>query len=380
MLVLGDDAGATETERDLHLTTRSSPDELEKLRSGNGSNPAFDRAVWIYRSSEGSDRTIGSLAQQTDEIILAPAAGAEFLTARPLLVELFGAHGFLPDYECDLEEFGSGAIRLQRQPANRSEAVVSSAESALLRLHLQARHLERTLRTRTSELEAADRHIAKLEEKILKLREATRELKQLKKDKHALRKCPERKVGQVILAPYRLPQRLFREVRKRFARSPDKPAPREDSADEYQLWLARHRIAPDQIEGLREESRQFAYRPLISIVTPVFNPPVSGLQAAVDSVLAQAYENWELILVDDASTNSETLEAIPRLAALDSRIQLVRREENGGISVASNDALALAKGEWVGFLDHDDLLEPDALFEIARTPPVPSRCRFDLLG
>ena len=54
------------------------------------------------------------------------------------------------------------------------------------------------------------------------------------------------------------------------------------------------------------------------------------------------------------------------MAALDSRIQLVRREENGGISVASNDALALAKGEWVGFLDHDDLLEPDALFEIAR--------------
>ena len=173
-------------------------------------------------------------------------------------------------------------------------------------------HLERTLRTRTSELEAADRHIAKLEEKILKLREATRELKQLKKDKHALRKCPERKVGQVILAPYRLPQRLFRELRKQFARSPGKPAPRENSTDEYQLWLARHRIAPDQIEGLREESRQFAYRPLISIVTPVFNPPVSGLQAAVESVLAQAYENWELILVDDASTNSETLEALPR--------------------------------------------------------------------
>ncbi len=366
VLVLGEETGAPEMEQGLHVTTCASPDELEKLRSGNGSSPAFDRAVWICRSSEDSDRAIRSLAQQTDEIILAPAAGAEFLTARPLLVEAFGAHGFLPDYECDLEEFGHGAIRLRRQAANRGEAVVSSAESALLRLHLQTRQLERTLRTRTSELEAADRHIAKLEEKILKLREATRELKQLKKDKHALRKCPERKVGQVILAPYRLPQRLFREVRKQFARSPGKPAPREDSADEYQLWLARHRVSPDQIPGLREESRQFAYRPLISIVTPVFNPPVTGLRAAIDSVLAQAYENWELILVDDASTNSETLEALPRLVALDSRIQLVRREENGGISVASNDALALAKGEWVGFLDHDDLLEPDALFEIAR--------------
>ncbi len=363
VLVLGEGAGAAETEPDLIMCT--SPDELDKLRSGNGSNPIFDRAVWIYRPSEDIDRTIRSLAQQTDEIILAPAAGSEFLTARPLLVEAFGAQGFLPDYECDLEELGSGAIRLQRQPTNRSEAV-SSAESALLRLHLQTRQLERTLRTRTSELEAADRHIAKLEEKILKLREATRELKQLKKDKHALRKCPERKVGQVILAPYRLPQRLFREVRKQFARPPGKPTPREESTDEYQSWLARHRVASDQIAGLREESRQFAHRPLISIVTPVFNPRLSGLQAAVDSVLAQAYENWELIMVDDASTDSETLEALPRLATLDSRIQLVRRKENGGISVASNDALALARGEWVGFLDHDDLLEPDALFEIAR--------------
>ena len=81
-----------------------------------------------------------------------------------------------------------------------------------------------------------------------------------------------------------------------------------------------------------------------------------------------------LILVDDASTDSETLEALPRLAALDSRIQLVRRKENGGISVASNDALALAKGEWIGFLDHDDLLEPDALFEMrdcSNTIPMP---------
>ena len=232
------------------------------------------------------------------------------------MVEAFGAHGFLPDYECDLEEFGPGAIRLQRQPANRSEALVSSAESALLRLHLQARHLERTLRTRISELEAADRHIAKLEEKILKLREATRELKQLKKDKHALRKCPERKVGQVILAPYRLPQRLFREVRKQFARSPGKPPRAKIQRMNINCGSQRHRIAPDQIEGLREESRQFAYRPLISIVTPVFNPPVSGLQAAVDSVLAQAYENWELILIDDASTDSETLEALRELVAL----------------------------------------------------------------
>ena len=106
-----------------------------------------------------------------------------------------------------------------------------------------------TLRTRISELEAADRHIAKLEEKILKLREATRELKQLKKDKHALRKCPERKVGQVILAPYRLPQKLFREVRKQL-RSPNESKPRENSFSEYQVWLEKHRVSPARIPAL----------------------------------------------------------------------------------------------------------------------------------
>jgi O-antigen biosynthesis protein len=190
-------------------------------------------------------------------------------------------------------------------------------------------------------------------------------LKQLKKDKHALRKCPERKVGQVILAPYRLPQKLFREVRKQF-RTSNESAPRETSSNEYQVWLEKHRLPADQIPALREEARQFAHQPLISIITPVFNPPARGLEDAINSVLAQAYENWELILIDDASTDPETLAVLPTLIARDPRIRFARREENGGISIASNDGLALAKGGWVGFLDHDDLLEPDALFEIVR--------------
>ena len=70
-----------------------------------------------------------------------------------------------------------------------------------------------------SELEAADRHIAKLEEKVLRLKEAKRDLKQLKQEKQALRKSPERKIGQVMLAPYRLPQKLIREVRKQIGAS-----------------------------------------------------------------------------------------------------------------------------------------------------------------
>ena len=362
LLLLGGEARAC---AETGVTVCASLDQLGKMQAKNGNDPAFDRAVWVYRSTDDRDRIIDLLAQQADEIVLAPSAGSEFLKVRPVLVEHFNRHGFVPDYDCDLEELGTGTIRLLRESKDKTDNLVSSAEAALLRLHLQTRHLERTLRTRSSELEAADRHIAKLEEKILKLREATRELKQLKKDKHALRKCPERKVGQVILAPYRLPQRLFREVRKQF-RTPNESSPRETLSNEYQVWLEKHRLPVDQIPALREEARQFAHQPLISIITPVFNPPARGLEDAINSVLAQAYENWELILIDDASTDPETLAALPTLVGRDARIRFARRDENGGISIASNNGLALAKGEWVGFLDHDDLLEPDALFEIVR--------------
>ncbi len=118
-------------------------------------------------------------------------------------------------------------------------------EGAFSRLNRHVRGLERRLRTRMSELEAADRHIAALEQKLLKAKEAKRELKQLKQEKQALRKSPERKIGQVLLAPYRLPQKLVREVRKRFP----KAGSRGDSgpASEYQQWLETHRVKNEDI-------------------------------------------------------------------------------------------------------------------------------------
>src|SRR5205085_2115289 len=105
-------------------------------------------------------------------------------------------------------------------------------------------------------------------------------------------------------------------------------------------------------------------RPLISVVTPVFDTPVKRLDAAVGSVLAQAYDDWELILIDDGSTDADLLHKLPQIASRDQRIVLTRMGTRGGISAASNHGLALARGQWVAFLDHDDLLEPDALFHI----------------
>jgi GT2 family glycosyltransferase len=215
-----------------------------------------------------------------------------------------------------------------------------------------------------AELEAADRHIARLEEKVLKLKQAKRDVKQLKAEKHALRKSPERKIGQVILAPYRLPQRLVREIRKQFGNPPTKP--KKISPNEYQKWLATRRPSSDDLATAREQSRSFAYRPLISIITPVFNTPAAWLGEAIDSVLEQAYENWELLLIDDGSSLPETTQLLLQAANRDPRIVLVRRQSTGGISAASNSGLEHAQGEWISLLDHDDILEPDALFEVVQ--------------
>lgn len=98
---------------------------------------------------------------------------------------------------------------------------------------------------------------------------------------------------------------------------------------------------------------------------PVFNPPEPYLRAAIDSVCAQVYPNWELCIADDASTQSHVRSILQEYAAKDDRIKVVYRTENGHISRASNSALELATGEFIALLDHDDLLTPDALYEIA---------------
>jgi len=110
----------------------------------------------------------------------------------------------------------------------------------------------------------------------------------------------------------------------------------------------------------------FRKKPLISILTPVYNVPEPYLRACVDSVLRQQYEHWELCLVDDASTAAHIKPLLEELASLDSRIKVRFLEENRGIAGATNVAAKLAQGEYFSFLDNDDELTRDALFEMVR--------------
>jgi GT2 family glycosyltransferase len=105
--------------------------------------------------------------------------------------------------------------------------------------------------------------------------------------------------------------------------------------------------------------------PLFSIVTPVFNTPDDVLTAMLRSVRDQRCGDWELCLVDDCSTEPHVGEILERAQRQDRRIRLSRRDVNGGIVAASNDALAMAEGEFVALLDHDDELHPAALERVA---------------
>ncbi len=109
----------------------------------------------------------------------------------------------------------------------------------------------------------------------------------------------------------------------------------------------------------------FAERPLISVVMPTYETEPRYLREAIDSVRAQRYENWELCIVDDGSTRERTLRTIKRAVSRDHRITAKLLDENGGISRATNQGLALCRGELVAFLDHDDVLTADALLRAA---------------
>lgn len=131
---------------------------------------------------------------------------------------------------------------------------------------------------------------------------------------------------------------------------------------EYANWFKTHRVTEAELEEQR--AHVFDSAPLLSLVVPVHRTPAAYLQAMIDSVIAQSYANWELVVVnaspDDANVNG--------MLALysDARIHVLDHPENDGINGNTNFGIAHARGDYIGFIDHDDVLEPDLLFEYAR--------------
>lgn len=118
-------------------------------------------------------------------------------------------------------------------------------------------------------------------------------------------------------------------------------------------------------ENHEDAVQELSYKPKFSVVIPVYNTVTEQLTEAIDSVLAQNYDNFELILVDDHSSWQNVVPVLKGYES-DSRVKVIYRSENGHISAATNDGLAAADGEFVVFMDCDDTIEPDALYEMAK--------------
>lgn len=137
--------------------------------------------------------------------------------------------------------------------------------------------------------------------------------------------------------------------------------------DNYERWIEEN--FPDFVEiaKSRKEITGFTYKPLISIIVPTYNTDKRFLIECLDSVIGQIYENWELIIVDDNSPNKEVRKYIETYATTDERIKYSFLKKNLGIAGATNKAVELASGEFVGIFDHDDILWPNALFETVKS-------------
>ena len=134
--------------------------------------------------------------------------------------------------------------------------------------------------------------------------------------------------------------------------------------DSYEKWLAQNQLSEAELDAQRR--KRFSYAPLISIVIPLYNTPISYLDELLASIIGQTYGNFQLCLAD-GSDNEKIEEFIKKSYGKESRIRYKRLEKNDGISENTNRAIEMASGDFIMFSDHDDTLAPNALFEIVNT-------------
>ncbi|MDO4306548.1 MAG: glycosyltransferase family 2 protein [Eubacteriales bacterium] len=130
----------------------------------------------------------------------------------------------------------------------------------------------------------------------------------------------------------------------------------------YGPWYEAY--VPDEETLKKQRSHRFSYEPLISIAVPAYKTPPVFLKEMIESLLAQTYGNWELCIANGSPGEPQMHSILREYAACDSRIRFQDLAENLGIAGNTNAALGMAKGEFVGLLDHDDLLAPNALYEV----------------
>lgn len=144
--------------------------------------------------------------------------------------------------------------------------------------------------------------------------------------------------------------------------------------EDYQLWVSENTLDDADIAAAKADIKNMPFKPVFSILVPIYNTDPEYLLPMIESVQNQIYPHWQLCLVDDCSPKSYLKRILEHEALQDERIEIQLNEVNQGIAVTTNDALAMAKGDYIALLDHDDEISIDALYENAKvinaTPDV----------
>ena len=206
-------------------------------------------------------------------------------------------------------------------------------------------------------------------EQLKQFRKAAAENKRLKQQVAEQKRVLDSVPYKVLREIQRIPRNLAKLCTRPKARRVSKEKPETNAtspADRYQAWIATHEPDATALDRQRQVARSWLNPPRISLLVPVFNPSPRFLEAMLASVGAQTYENWEICLADASSHDRRTAEILKHWQAREPRLRLQRLENNLGISENSNRAFELATGDFVAPLDHDDVLTPFALFELAK--------------
>jgi hypothetical protein len=176
--------------------------------------------------------------------------------------------------------------------------------------------------------------------------------------KNKIKKDPAGAARKALSLLIKSPARLFK-----LAKGGDTPSALQDAVQNrvanYHSWIVLNEPNEEDLAAQRHASQQFAHKPLISIITPVFNPPVDVLEELIESVLAQTYPYFELCL-GNVGNDEGVKELLAKYVEHDDRIKVFSYEKNLGIGGDSNRVLEKVTGDYIALLDHDDTLAPNS--------------------
>lgn len=394
-----------------HAIANVHPEIRPFCRVGSISEPLpqrYDLIVSIevleHMPQADAEQAIANLCAHTDDIIFSSTPFdykevSHFNVHAPeYWAMLFARNGFLHDVDFDGSVITPWAVRFRRsnQPLPRVVAdyerrfwplwkentdlrdLTLEQREELANLSQHALNLQANIKRllaqaaeREREIGGLRAHIAEKDRRLAALNRRSNELEAevLRKNEHIgqledlIRRIEAGRVMRLMRALRGAPPSVAPPSADGAAVVDSTPAPA--PADLYLDWIRANEPDAAVLMRQRDEARRWADSPLLTVITPVFNPPVAVLREAIESVLAQTYERWELVLVDGGSEAPGIRETLDEYARRDQRIVVRYLGRNYGISGNSNEALAIATGEFVVLLDHDDLLAPNLLYEAA---------------